>query len=234
MNLDSFIESLLGKDGADVLEKASKRLPEIKHVLLPRILMSWINIVGKSNEFNSNLPGINESNLTLNKSETNLFDGTVKVGSNEIEFGDADFYNLIGIIGIALDHDPKKIKLNINKNSLAKLGKSIDLLIKSKFITKQLKLKQETKKSLFASTEKPIKINKSFKLKKTLLNSNCSMCGMDLYINKKLSGCLCIKDLLNKTNIEEVNDSINLTFPNHFDEEEIGVILTSIKGKDNA
>ena len=55
----SFLVATLGEDGATALAKAAERSPVLAPVLVPRALLSWLQLQGSAYE--GSLPGVDNS-----------------------------------------------------------------------------------------------------------------------------------------------------------------------------
>lgn len=128
----SFLQAVIGPDGAKALAKAAVT-PDLEWALLPRVVMSWLEVVAHGS-YHGALPGIDETHLVLRKGETD-FDGSITIGTDTYTFRDASIYHVAGSVAVAmgLDHEPQPA---LRHPALAKLGKSIDVLVKARTLRK--------------------------------------------------------------------------------------------------
>jgi len=141
-NRFKFLKAVVGDEGAKALLKALKN-QELADVLLPRTILSWLEVVSCKG-FDNNIPGLNDSSFTLKKTETG-FAGEVVYKKGQITtpyaFKDANLYHVAGAIAVALDLDRDKVRTDLHGQSLVKLGKNLDLLVKSRTLNEVLKEK---------------------------------------------------------------------------------------------
>lgn len=125
---------ILGQDGAAALRKAVERSVELEAVLVPRAILAWLGVAGRS-DYNGTVPGMADSQMQFAKSE-NAFTGSVKVDGRSIGFAKADIFQLASAIAVAIgaDQSPADVK----DIELFRLGKSIDMLAKARILAGQL------------------------------------------------------------------------------------------------
>jgi hypothetical protein len=117
----SFLQAVIGNDGAGALTKATSRHPDLEWAIFPRVVMSWLEIVSHVGAFNETLPGTNV-NLNFRKAEDS-FSGHVSIGPEIYGFRDATLYHVAGAVAVALGAGPEHAP-ELKSPSLAKLGKS--------------------------------------------------------------------------------------------------------------
>lgn len=107
--------------------------PDLEWSLLPRVVLSWLEVVAHGS-YNGAIPGIEDTHLSLRKSEGD-FNGSISIGNDTYTFREASIYHVAGSMAVAmgLDHEPQPA---LKHPSLAKLGKSIDILVKSRTLRK--------------------------------------------------------------------------------------------------
>lgn len=132
---NSFLNEILGKDGASTLNKAVDRIPSLKSVVTPRAVVAWVSTVGNLG-FDGELPGTPDSYFSLVKNEKNNYDGALTINNQLYTFEDADLLHISASVGVALGIDLDPIDERLKSKDLTKLGKSIDLLVKSQIIKK--------------------------------------------------------------------------------------------------
>lgn len=147
----SFLNEILGDDGAEALEKATKRAPMLRAVIVPRTVLSWISTVGKLG-YEGELPGTPDSFFSLIKSGEETFTGALTIKNKVYTFEDAELLHVAASVGVALDIQVDPIDERLKTRDLTDLGKSIDLLVKSQIIKdfKKRKLKKDQEEKVDA------------------------------------------------------------------------------------
>ncbi len=133
-----YLSAILGSQGAQALEKAAQRSPQLVPALLPRAVLSWISLMAPLG-FSGEIPGSSGTHLSfdapLTKAEgegaAQQYAGTVKVKDNTYKFKNASLYQLAAAVLLSLNANVSTADLE--DKELAKLGKSIDLLVKANF-----------------------------------------------------------------------------------------------------
>lgn len=125
---------ILGQDGANALRKAVERSVQLESVLVPRAILAWLGVAGRS-DYNGTVPGMADSQMQFAKSQ-NSFTGSVKVDGRAIGFTGADIFQLASAIAVAIgaDQSPTDVK----DIELFRLGKSIDMLAKARIVAERL------------------------------------------------------------------------------------------------
>ncbi len=140
-----FLRFIVGNEGTDALNKAINSIPPIGSVVVPRAIVAWLSIISKVG-FEGSIPGVPQSFLGLSKTENNSLTGAMTIGDQLYTFEGADLLHVAASLGVALGIDLEPVSDNLKNKDLTKLGKSIDLLVKSEFI-KQAKLSKSNDES---------------------------------------------------------------------------------------
>jgi hypothetical protein len=143
-----FLKEVIGKDGSEALAKAVSSNDTLSWALLPRVLFSWLEVVSNS-DYNDKIPGT-DIDLSFKKSEDN-YTGRIDIGNEVYTFRDTSLFHVAGSIAVALGSDEPAPELK--SPSLAKLGKSIDLLVRSRTLRKA---HGAARGSLPSTTAKPL------------------------------------------------------------------------------
>src|ERR1700690_1461192 len=126
---NKFLVAILGPDGAGALKMASERSEVLGQAILPRSVLSWVNGVG---EFAGIIPGTDNLLSRFAKSEKG-FSGYI----DSHEFEDASLIYVCSAIAVALgakdDCGDEAKSLDLER-----LGKSLDLLVRSKLVQEGL------------------------------------------------------------------------------------------------
>lgn len=138
----NFLKSVLGEDGAVALKKAAERSAELENALVPRAILSWLGISART-DYEGELPGLDNTYLQFKKSE-DLYSGSISIDDGIYNFDSATLYHLAASIAVSMGVDSDKVSSDVRDLDLARLGKSIDLLVKARVVTRELsKLKEE-------------------------------------------------------------------------------------------
>lgn len=129
----TFLKAVVGHDGAEALHRAASRSAELAGAIYPRAILAWLDVVG---QFDGVLPGT-DCRASFKKSDAG-FDGYVTVGENLYDFKQADLFHLAGSIAVAIGCDDERLDPELTPALVAKLGKSIDVLVKSTAVRSQL------------------------------------------------------------------------------------------------
>jgi hypothetical protein len=100
--------------------------------------MAWLEAVSHV-PFDGELPGVPGTKLKLSKNES-TYSGCITLGDDLYSFRDASMYHVAGSVAVALGEDADHAPA-LCSPALAKLGKSIDLLVKSRTLRKMAKPK---------------------------------------------------------------------------------------------
>jgi hypothetical protein len=130
-----FLQAIVGIDGAAALAKAAERAVELEAAILPRVIMAWLEVM--SNGYDGEVPG-QESRFAFAKSEKG-YEGHIVVDEGLHQFKDASLFHLAGCVAAALGLDHERVSPMAKSEQLAKLGKSIDLLVKSRVVQEMAK-----------------------------------------------------------------------------------------------
>lgn len=129
-----FLEAVVGHDGARALAKASEHAVELDHAIFPRTILAWLAVASRFGH-DGTVPGIEDVKLSFKKSERG-FDGYVTLDGALHRFEGASVDHLAGCVAVALGLDHERVAESASPQKIAKLGKSIDLLVKSRMVLK--------------------------------------------------------------------------------------------------
>src|SRR5216683_571753 len=186
----SFLSSVLGQDSAQALAKVAERCAPLGSALLPRAVVAW---VGSVPQFEGTIPGIENSYVRFTKSALG-YSGTINIREQNYEFEGATQEHVASAVIVALGLDTAQIAAGAREIDLARLGKSIDLLVRARAATALLKAQVQ-----FAKIKLP-----GVKITKSEMVHACGDCGTRfLSAAGTLRGCLCVRDLLKHVEIED-------------------------------
>lgn len=126
-----FLQSIVGNDGADALAKAVERVSALELAILPRAITAWLEVMGGLG-YEGYVPGT-ESKFIFSKSEDG-FSGYIVLDGQVHVFEKASLFHVAGCMAVALGMDHERIGPLTKSEQLAKLGKGIDLLVKSRVV----------------------------------------------------------------------------------------------------
>lgn len=129
-----FLTAVVGKEGALALQKAASRSTYLEAAILPRAIVSWLEA---SQDYLGGLPGVENTHLSLTKSEAG-FTGDISIGEGVYHFTDSSILHVAAAMVVALEGDKERVAIEMPDRDLAKLGKSVDLLVKARECSRQL------------------------------------------------------------------------------------------------
>lgn len=133
----NFLVAVLGTDGAKALRKAAERSHELGHALVPRTILAWLGIAARE-DYEGDLPGVRNSYITFRKSESG-YTGSISFTDEDMhEFQGASLEYLAAAVAVYLGADADRVGPGLRDLDLARLGKSIDLLVKARAVTANL------------------------------------------------------------------------------------------------
>lgn len=126
-----FLAAVVGEDGAQALAKAAARAPELEWAILPRVVMGWLEVVSHAQQYDGGVPGTGAA-FKFRKSERG-FSGLIDLAGEQYGFRDESLYHLAGSVAVAIGAVPERADVTA---PLGVLGKSIDLLVRSRTLRK--------------------------------------------------------------------------------------------------
>lgn len=133
-----FLTAILGDDGAKALEKSIERTPILGNALVPRAILAWIKNI---ESFNGAIPGL-DNKIEFKKNESG-WTGEIDINSHLHKFENVSVLNVVSAISMAIGFNGEYTAEGIRNLDLNKLGKSLDVLVKSKEVIKKSKKKTE-------------------------------------------------------------------------------------------
>lgn len=152
---DKFITAVLGQDGYGAFKKALERSPSLNSVLAPRTIVAWLNITSRFNDYEGELPGVKNSFISFKKTEDGLFSGDVALNDGVYSFNRSNFEHLAAVVASALGLVNETIPDDLRQVDIVRLGKTIDLLVKTKVITNELSQSNMNKLEPMGGMAKP-------------------------------------------------------------------------------
>ncbi len=145
---DKFLQIVLGQDGAKALAKATERAPILSSVLVPRTIVSWLETAVRL-QYEGEIPGLDNSYISLHKTEANTFTGALTVDENVHSFNGADLVHVAAAISVSLGISGQGVDPQLKGQDLSRLGKSIDLLVKARVVSEALRDQELAKATVF-------------------------------------------------------------------------------------
>lgn len=133
----SFLVSVLGEDGARALKKAAERSDALGQALLPRAILSWLGLASRW-DYEGGLPGVENTYVAFKKSEDERLSGSIALGGDVYDFEGASPYHVAATVGVVLGMDDSPLHPSVRDLDLARLGKSIDALVKYRAASQEL------------------------------------------------------------------------------------------------
>lgn len=251
MSSNDFLQAVLGIEGSSALLKATEKIPILETILVPRTIISWLTSAIRI-QYEGEMPGIDDSYIVLNKSEKpDTYSGAMTIGEVVYTFESEPLLHVAAALGVALGVGDKQVDPLLKGQDLSNLGKTIDLLVKAKLITKTLKNGiQIDKEELPGQAAKPLEpekpvsalpqtkqsmpprkaLKKELKITKEELSKTCKECGKPHFNNSKFIGCFCFKDLAKSASLIPHNDEFVLKLlGSDWDEETTEALIAALK-----
>lgn len=127
-----FLKGTLGDAGASALANAASRSDSIEALLMPRTVMSWLGVTQLFG-WDGPLPGVEDTHFEFSKNLDDTYTGHITVGNGDFPFDGASIIHLAALVSVALGGDDPVP--DIKDLDLERLGKNIDLLVKSQYVT---------------------------------------------------------------------------------------------------
>lgn len=193
--IDNFLVAVLGLPGKTAINTTLKNRPELIGALVPRTVMSWLEIAAQEG-YDDFVPGTSKK-IQLNKSETGYF-GKL----DTYEFQAIDVHKLSAIFLGFLEYLPEEFLLT----DIDKLGKSLDLLIKANYVVKS--------KQIFKEEESQTKKlnNMVIRISKNMTQCPCKECGLKLFEKDQFVGCNCYNKLAKNSTTTVKLDYLEVKF----------------------
>lgn len=148
-----FLQAVVGNDGARALSNAAQRAEELDHAIFPRTILAWLDVTAPFGH-DGTIPGV-DVRFSFQKSEAG-FDGSIAVNGEMHRFEGATLNHVAGCVAVALGLDHERVSAQARPEQIVKLGKSIDLLVKSQLVKDQIKPNTKKRITLPGMAAKPI------------------------------------------------------------------------------
>ena len=234
-----FLEGVIGTNGSNIVEKLCKNDDALASCLLPRTLLAYLKLVSNLENYTGTVPGLDNSSInTLNKTLTI---------DNEL-FDAIDPVQTAALLAVQLELDAEPVSTEIDPNKLSVLGKTLDILTKTHFLSiklakneheqkispKSLKMLHEginaVKKGQIVARPFPEPaLNKSFKLSLEEMSKFCKLCGQKEFSNNSFVGCRCFASMAKGCKVEKLDTGCKVTFGADWDEEALSSLFKVFK-----
>lgn len=229
----SFLQAVAGTDGARALAKAVSRSAELEWALFPRAVMAWLDVVARTG-YDDRLPGVPDVSLALAKTETGLAGSVSPDKGQAYVFSGVTPEHVAAAVAVLLGADADRAPA-LRSPILAKLGKSLDLLVKSRTLRK-VQRKPSTKRDVPGAAAQPIapqapeppqKVEdeepkatpqvlppkrSKLKLTKAEAAQPCRECGSYQFHDGQYIGCFCFADGAPAVKTVQTQDGYTLSF----------------------
>lgn len=245
-----FMRGVLGEEGAQALRKAVSRSHALENALIPRCVLSWLQIAERSGEYEGNIPGVDNSYIQFNKSEEE-FSGSIGIEGEVYTFHDSSIYHVASAVAVALGLDHEAVDSRIRPVDLARLGKTIDTLSKAHVLvtnlhkadppgpaakpTQQSGAVEPVAPTLQTANKKPKKslipiVPKltSVTVTKSESEVKCSICKRAQFIAGRFTGCMCIVGLSKSVKSKPKGEGYELSFGDEWNIDNFNVLLKSM------
>ncbi len=253
--MKTFLHAILG-EGASAIETAVSAAPQLEAVLVPRVLLSWVGLAA-SYGGTEGVPGCPGVDFVFRKNEAGGYDGRIGTGAQQYDFTGESLYHVAASLSVALDVAPSTP--HPRSIELERLGKTIDLLVKSHLATTLMKHEPPGQTALPIKAGKPLapeppsrqknaapkptppkklKVvpvkGKLPKLRLLLkhLETNCLECGRPQLREGKLVGCMCWSALLKNVQTAASNVALEFTFDDSWEPADIHEFAASVQGRE--
>ena len=232
--MSDFLKEIFGEEGHAAMERTVERAPIFKSIIIPRAIIAWISTVNRLG-YEGELPGTPNSYVSLAKNDKDTFTGALTIDGELYEFKDADMLHVAASVGVALGLEIEPINDKIKTKDLSKLGKSIDMLVKSRIVknAKASLVKKEEEpvvETSIITPTKPISKVRYFRLSKSESEACCPECDSPQFKNNKFVGCLCLRALTKGIKTARYEDGYMLKFNmNDLDDEDVSTIISAFK-----
>lgn len=245
-----FMRGVLGLEGAKALSKAAARSGALENALLPRTIVSWLELASMNGSYEGGLPGVDNSYIQFQKSEED-FTGSIGIEGEVYTFHDSSIYHVASAVAVALGLDHEPMDSRIRPNDLARLGKTIDTLSKAHILIDSLR-KAEAPGPAHSPTQQlgptipvaPTLQTTNKKPKKSLIPTVpkipsvtvtksesevlCSACGRAQFIAGRFTGCLCQVSLSKSVKTKPHSTGYVMEFGEDWNNESFGVLMKAM------
>jgi hypothetical protein len=224
--LDSLLAKVLGEKGLEALKPLLKT-EALSSFIIPKSIISFLKTASTGKVI---LPGFD----SLLKTSSG-YSGCTTINEVVYEFSKATDVEIAAIISVATGQEPKS---DIKNLDLAKLSKTIELLVKSQQKVEQKEPIASVAKPLAPikplPQEGPVSSNVKRSIAKTMMvpekgtEKVCKSCKKAMFTKKEFTGCTCLKALAKSVTSQTVAAGVLLSFGRDLDADAIDTIAELI------
>jgi hypothetical protein len=246
-----FFKEILGNQGAEVIARLAKASKDLGYYMTPRIIVSWL----RQSPYGEVVVPAGCPLKSLVKSGYG-YSGTAEVQGLDYSFKYSQEEHVAAIIAVASNQKVKPVE--IKDVDLARLAKTIDLLVKSApkapanqyehtVVASNLQPEEPVQPTLVQpaqnQTKNPVKSKIPKLKKKPLLNAaikplkvtkseaenSCVICGQKMFSQGKFVGCVCFAPMAKSVKTIVSAGEYLLTFDDDWDEDAYLALIGNIK-----
>jgi hypothetical protein len=235
-----FFKEILGEQGASVITQLAKASKDLGYYMTPRIIVSWLR-QSPYGEFSVPI-GCPLNTLVKNGYG---YSGTATIQGLDYSFKHSQEEHVAAIIAVASNHKIEPVE--VKDVDLARLAKTIDLLVKSATKRPANQFEHQVPASNLQpeepiqpvptqptrnQTRSPVKSKIPKLKKKPLLNavkplkvtkseasSDCPVCGQKMFSQGRFVGCICFAPMAKSVKTDVVVGGYLLTFDEDWDQD---------------
>ncbi len=210
MSRELFLTEVLSATGYNALQDACAGASDLQDLVLLRSISGWVDLVSRSGH-DGVIPGT-EVNASFAKSDTG-FTGTVDLDNQRLYFENRSPEYVCSLVTVVVAPALKPM-VYPKSQSIAKLGKSIDCLLKVKLVENTLEKDAGRSKAaapieaippepplpmqppqVKTGLQKKLGLRKmlKLKLKKNYVDIACAICKEKMFTKTKFLGCDCVE-----------------------------------------
>ena len=194
----------------------------IKSMLLPRSVVAWIQTVG---DVNCELPGLPGTSLVLRKSASG-FTGSLTCNGT-YTFSNDTLETTVATIAVSLGAEQAAYRAK--DVDLARLGKTIDLLIKAQVGQPSKAPEAPTAPAMHFKKPSIPKSTSTMQLSEKESLKPCKVCGEKQMKDGKFVGCCCLKDIAKSVQVVSKESGYELTFGADWDLQAVKALEKRVK-----
>jgi hypothetical protein len=243
-----FLKSILGNQGTKVMESLEKASDDLASYITPRIIVSWLR---QADYGEVSLP--EDGPFTALAKSGYGYTGSCNIHDQPYSFEYVTEEHIAAIVTTACDC--KLTKSEAKNLDLAKLAKTIDLLVKAAkalqyertqhvqplepegFVPPDTTQAKQAAKPIIPRVGKaPKKMTipakpkrKKIQIWKSETARPCGLCGQSMFIDNKFVGCTCFKPLAKSISSSDDKLTITLEFDDSVDDDAMLTLIGALK-----
>lgn len=235
---EQFLKYALGPRGAKILSTLAKHSTEVADILASRVVIGWLN-----HGDIATLPPSIDFPATLSKSESG-WSGRASLNGMVHQFSDVSTEHVAAVVSMIIGLPAKSIR--VNNLDLARLGKTIDLLVKAQTMSHDAPdrgahaghIEADAHEAPVGPSKKPRlpKKPKPLQPKTNALNltkqeaaTKCGVCMAGQFQGARFTGCHCFRELHKNVICETTDIGYRLTFDSKWSTEDISTFIQTVR-----